>query len=977
MMMKKRFPITEYLEVILTEDDKTEIWIKGEHFMQCSHVLTTVQTNKIENVWLLDSVDDIKEATATIVIDPETRFFVHCSNIQAWVENNFDTGMLHSNLSFPLLKKLIEEECINSMILKEEIAKRFKHGSIEMKRFLFERKYLDSLSKEELSAIITTNFKELLHVLTGSVSKEDYKLFNYLLERSLNEELKKMIIEELAEDLRREDLDMIRFLVDHGHLDSLSLSKKDLSLIIPSNFGALLEDLLQGKERDLKLLSYLLEGSLNQDLKRMVKEELAKILEKGSLETLYFFYRRGYLEYISKERFSAIIAPNFDKLLEDVFRDRVRLSSDRAIIKYLLEKSLNKDFNAMFKKKITQIFEHGVSQDIEYLIKHRFLDYLSKEEFSAIIVPNLSKIVTMLNKDVLSTILTQDVLHHAPINLLKDSSIEFETIMKELIRKKYLQFKEYLRRNSMLIEAREFVNFDILLKELKNLRTSPNLEELLVIIKKEISMILKEDSSTEFFNFLYSRDGGCFNLLNKEEILAIFTRDNLQKIPLKGVDFLLDHTYLYEDDDIKTIVKREFLNGFKQWDSRKLRILIEYNYLEYLSKEDLSFVIVPNLKTIVKELSDGFDSWDSHKFRTFRFLLEYGYADSLQKEELMFEEDNVRCLDSLSIEEASAIIAPNFKGSVEDLFDGDVIISSDRDILDHLLGNAMSKHFYYWPSQLENLWYKMTKEVTNHLIFYNLSLTLFKRYEVVEGTMKNEIRKYFENLFEIRNLGNSVDQDRDEFKKMLGSKTLKDMLKILSIRDILNLRRDEIIDLKMYKEEVIRRFQSRDSDLRNLNDPNILDKLKNTWFKKYSSLSDLSEFWYSIIYVQDQKIFSKSELLQMIPKKFRKIENIIMTLDLNLEIEPYFRDPQTDPLHLYDQNSFLFSVNPTENLVKITIQNYPELSQNLEWIFSELGEIKDVQYIIELWNNNISTLPPSIHNITFTKLIIDGKDIKI
>jgi len=54
MMIKKRFPITEYLEVVLTEDDKTEIWINGQYFMQCSHVLTTVHTDEIENVLLLD-----------------------------------------------------------------------------------------------------------------------------------------------------------------------------------------------------------------------------------------------------------------------------------------------------------------------------------------------------------------------------------------------------------------------------------------------------------------------------------------------------------------------------------------------------------------------------------------------------------------------------------------------------------------------------------------------------------------------------------------------------------------------------------------------------------------------------------------------------------------------------------------------------------------------------------------------------------
>ena len=136
-MFKKRFQITDYFEVVLTEDDKTEIYVKGERFIQCSHVLTTVHTDEIDNLLLLESVDEIKEHSKKIVIDPETRFFVHCSNLQAWFENDFDSRMLHSNLSFPLLKKLVEEGCVNSIILKEEIAKRFEGSSSKTIRFFY------------------------------------------------------------------------------------------------------------------------------------------------------------------------------------------------------------------------------------------------------------------------------------------------------------------------------------------------------------------------------------------------------------------------------------------------------------------------------------------------------------------------------------------------------------------------------------------------------------------------------------------------------------------------------------------------------------------------------------------------------------------------------------------------------------------------------------------------------------------------
>ena len=838
-MIKKQFPITHYLEVVLTEDDKTEIWIKGEHFIQCSHVLTTVHTDEVENLLLLESVDDIKEAPQTIVIDPETRFFVHCSNIQGWVENNFDTRMLHSNLSFPLLKKLVESGCVNSMILKEEIAKRFEYESTEMIRFLFKRKYLDSLSKEELSAIITPNFKELIYFLTGSVSKEDHQLLNYLLERSLNEELKTMIKEKLAEDLGREDLDMIRFLVDHGHLDSLSLSKEELSMIIPPNFYLLLKDLLRGRKQDLQLISYLLERSLNEDLKTMVKEDLAKILEKGSLETLYYFYRHGYLEYISKERLSEIVTPKFKRLVKDLFRDYGRISRDHAILGYLLGKSLNEWLKTMVKEEITEIFDHGDSKKIDILIKYNYLDFLSIEELSAIIKPNLSKIVKMdinfknylflLNKEDLSTILTQDVLHHTSRGLLKSLPFEFKTVMKELMRRNFLSYiwHKDMNEKDFFENFKGIFDFDHLFNELREIETAPNREDFLIIIKEEISKMLKENSSTKFLDFLY----GYFKHFDKDEFSAILTQDILHNLP------------------IKNITQYSLPLGFK---------------------------------TRIKEALRRYDVGD----------------DTIKNEIRAFFDD--------------------FKSHVE-------------------------------------------------FIFYDLLLTLFKRYEVVDDTMKKEIRKYFDVILDV--YIDQLGRTEDEFKRMLGPNTLKGMLKTLSMKDILHLRyHRKIIDLQMYKEEVTRRFKSRNSDLRNLGDRKIIENLRNTWYE--SVYGNIPLLWYDII-----SPFSKSELLRMLPKKFLKFENIITKLDLNFKIV----DIDHDPYNAYEDeflNLFIFSVNTTEDLVKITIQNYPDLYKNLAWILSELGKIKDVQYIIELWNDDISTLPTSIPNIPIIKLIIDGKIIK-
>ena len=62
-------------------------------------------------------------------ITPKQEFWGHCSNIQAWVECEYDTRLLHSNLSFPLLKALSDAGDQLALIrFKEEIALRLEGG---------------------------------------------------------------------------------------------------------------------------------------------------------------------------------------------------------------------------------------------------------------------------------------------------------------------------------------------------------------------------------------------------------------------------------------------------------------------------------------------------------------------------------------------------------------------------------------------------------------------------------------------------------------------------------------------------------------------------------------------------------------------------------------------------------------------------------------------------------------------------------
>ena len=76
-------------------------------------------------------------------ISPEEEFIAHCSNIHAWVENNYDPRILHSNLSYPLLKELSKHGNNKAKLsFAEYLLERYKenksYSDIRGLRFLLE-----------------------------------------------------------------------------------------------------------------------------------------------------------------------------------------------------------------------------------------------------------------------------------------------------------------------------------------------------------------------------------------------------------------------------------------------------------------------------------------------------------------------------------------------------------------------------------------------------------------------------------------------------------------------------------------------------------------------------------------------------------------------------------------------------------------------------------------------------------------------
>ena len=182
--------INEYITLKLSNEGYTEIFIDDEIFDQCVRLVFQIPVDFIENFTEINSIDEaevVYNSSMDEVVDeldvlrenrqeekyeiiPEEEFRAHVSNLQAWVEHDYDTRLLHRNLAFPLLKSLTElGDPSAKKVFKEEIASRLESGSLNVLIYLVNEGYLDYLNKEEIEVLFDTPnskiYKNLLEAL--------------------------------------------------------------------------------------------------------------------------------------------------------------------------------------------------------------------------------------------------------------------------------------------------------------------------------------------------------------------------------------------------------------------------------------------------------------------------------------------------------------------------------------------------------------------------------------------------------------------------------------------------------------------------------------------------------------------------------------------------------------------------------------------------------------------------------------------
>ena len=191
------FRVNKYI-VLKLENNRTNIYVGGRLFSHCKYLLLNIAHNNFKEYEKIDSIDEAAEKLDDSMhgirfqeynVSPETEFWGHCSNIQAWYENKYDTRLLHRNLSFPLLEALIKAgDPLARQVFKEEIAERLESGYPSVVLYLLKQYYLKYLTQEELNTIFENpNFQ-------ANLSKwfKDSTLIPEWLSRKIESKLKKL-----------------------------------------------------------------------------------------------------------------------------------------------------------------------------------------------------------------------------------------------------------------------------------------------------------------------------------------------------------------------------------------------------------------------------------------------------------------------------------------------------------------------------------------------------------------------------------------------------------------------------------------------------------------------------------------------------------------------------------------------------------------------------------------------------------------
>lgn len=144
---------------------RTYIYIKEEPFYQCGDLILSMIIQDLDENKNDELVSEaVKRSMYPQTIDPMQEFWGHCSAIQAWVDSDYDSHLLHYKLAFPLLRKLVKEGDQKAIeVYYDKVTELFNNGKLYQVIYLIEEDLLNPLSSEKINLLFEGfPFKDIL-----------------------------------------------------------------------------------------------------------------------------------------------------------------------------------------------------------------------------------------------------------------------------------------------------------------------------------------------------------------------------------------------------------------------------------------------------------------------------------------------------------------------------------------------------------------------------------------------------------------------------------------------------------------------------------------------------------------------------------------------------------------------------------------------------------------------------------------------
>ncbi len=307
----EEYHINSYISVKL-EGNTTILYVNGKQFNTCKALVLQVEPTSMSEC---NSIDEIIEEIENVrrknketpeKIPPLVEFWGHCSNLQAWADHNYDTCLLHSNLSFPLLKELAKAGDPQARaVFCDEIVKRFNSGHPSVVQYLIEEGFLEHIVETERTPLLIRllHSKPSIHHLkkiakAGSLPTR--AVISDEIVRRFNSEPPSIVQDLIKENLLEHVVETERLPIIHRLLHS------DLSL-------SLLRSLVKAGDPQARAI---------------FSDKIVQRFNRGNPSVVRNLVEDNYLEHVVRtERLSLLIQligkqkKWFKKLLKDYFHD--------------------------------------------------------------------------------------------------------------------------------------------------------------------------------------------------------------------------------------------------------------------------------------------------------------------------------------------------------------------------------------------------------------------------------------------------------------------------------------------------------------------------------------------------------------------------------------------------------------------------------------------------------------------------------